>query len=59
MQEFYNNHLARELLLKLHVPSVNVLPRVKSIDLTINANDTHGRRYVSRKWHTQCILTTG
>jgi hypothetical protein len=45
--ELYSSHLARELLLKLNLSSVQQLPRVRSVDLSISAKDTHGRRYVS------------
>ncbi|WIA12542.1 hypothetical protein OEZ85_006203 [Tetradesmus obliquus] len=47
--EFYSAHLARELLLKLNLDNVQQLPRLKSIDLSISAKDTHGRRY-AEKW---------
>jgi predicted secreted protein len=45
--QFYSAHLSRELLLKLNVSSVQQLPRVRSVDLSISAKDTHGKRYVS------------
>lgn len=48
LQDHYQHHLARELMLKLDLDNVQQLPRVKSVDLSINAKDTHGRRYVSR-----------
>jgi hypothetical protein len=45
--QFYSSHLARELLLKLNLRNVEQLPRVRNVDLSISAKDTHGRRYVS------------
>ncbi|KAF6253081.1 ribosomal protein L5 domain-containing protein [Scenedesmus sp. NREL 46B-D3] len=49
LAEFYSSHLARELLLKLNLSSVQQLPRIRTVDLSISAKDTHGRRY-AEKW---------
>eukprot|EP00879_Flechtneria_rotunda_P016389 GHRR01017147.1.p1 GENE.GHRR01017147.1~~GHRR01017147.1.p1 ORF type:complete len:225 (+),score=89.09 GHRR01017147.1:794-1468(+) len=49
MQEFYTEHLARDLLLKLNMRNAQQLPAVRSIDLAISAKDLLGRRY-AEKW---------
>lgn len=40
-------HLSRELLLKLNVKSVNQLPKLERVDLAIQAHDVAGQNYVS------------
>jgi hypothetical protein len=47
LREFYNQHMSRELMLKLNVQSLLDLPRVKDVVLSVNAKDLHGKRYVS------------
>jgi hypothetical protein len=47
LREFYNQHMSRELMLKLNVQSMMELPRVKDVVLSVNAKDLHGKRYVS------------
>lgn len=49
LQEFYNGHLTREMMLKLNVRSVQQLPRIRSIDLSVSSKDLHGKRYVSAR----------
>lgn len=55
LAEFYSRCLARELLLKLNIPSPAVLPRVQSVDLCIYAKDLDGRRYVRLAAHSTTI----
>jgi polyphosphate kinase len=50
LQEYYTQHLSRELLLKLNVSSVRQLPIVKNLDLAVSSKDLLGRRYVGCLW---------